>query len=179
MKTYTYEKRYFVIEVLITGIISVAAVVLCPIIALQGFYPPIMGMLAIVGFYQTWNTFVAIANPETVTIDDETISFSAWGRTDSYRLDELTEFRVREFPSAGKMYLRINKHTIFKGRYWLQTKQFTDGAELFRRVCDMEYQLHPDSLKATARRVNTAYMEAEEQGQIKPARATRKKGKKK
>lgn len=159
--TYTYLRKYFVIEVVITGFISIAALIFCTAWAVQGIYPPLMVLLDIAAFYQTWNTFVAIANPETVTLTDEEISFSCWGRTDAYRIDELSEFRVREFPTAGKMYLRINKHNLFKGRYWLQTKQMSNGAELFRRIQDLEYQIHPETLKARARRVNTAYLEAE------------------
>lgn len=168
--TYTYLRKYFIIEVVLTGIISIAALILCTIWAIMGIYTPLMVLLDIAAFYQTWNTFVAIANPETVTFTDEEISFSCWGRTDSYRIDELTEFRVREFPTAGKMYLRINKHNIFKGRYWLQTKQMSDGAELFRRIQDLEYRIHPDTLKARARRVNTEYIEAEQQGNAKTSK---------
>lgn len=160
-KTYTYMKRYFVIEVLITGLICLAALVVCPILAYQGFLSGIMIVLMVPAAYQAWNTFIAIANPETVTIDDEAISFAAWGRTDSYRLDEMTSFRVREFPTAGKMYIRINEPSLLRGRYWLQTRVMTDGKELFQRLCDMEYKMHPDTLKARARRVNTEYMEVE------------------
>ncbi len=160
--TYTYLRKYFIIEVVITGFISIGALVLCTIWAIQGTYPALMLLIDVAAFYQAWNTFVAIANPETVTLTDEELSFSCWGRTDTYRIDELTEFRVREFPTAGKMYLRVNKHNLFKGRYWLQTKQMSNGAELFRRIQDLEYQIHPETLKARARRVNTAYLESEQ-----------------
>lgn len=163
---YTYIKRYFVIEVLLTGLLSVGAIIVCPIAAFNGFIPPAMWMLTVAAIYQAWNTFVAIANPETVSLDDESISFSAWGRTDRYELSELTQFRVREFPSAGKMYLRINDHNLFHGRYWLQTRLMEGsngepGSKLFHDVIDLEYRLHPDTIKAQARRVNTEYIEAE------------------
>lgn len=160
--TYTYIKRYFIIEVLLTGIISIAALLLCTTWAIMGIYPPLMVLIDIAAIYQIWNTFIAIANPEQVTLDDEELSFSCWGRTDSYRLSEIKELRIREFPSAGKMYLRINNHNLLHGRYWLQTKQMENGKELFQRLLDLEYQLHPDTLKARARRVNTEYIKAEQ-----------------
>ena len=160
-KTFTYIKRFFVIEVILTGLISLGALIVCPLMAYRGVLPPVMIMLAIAAFYQVWNTFIAIANPEKVTITDDSIIFSCWGREDKYPFSELAEFRVREFPTAGKMYIRINNHNLFHGRYWLQTNQMTDGKELFRLICDMEYQIHPDTIKARARRINTEYLENE------------------
>ena len=59
------------------------------------------------------------------------------------------------------MYIRINDSSLFKGRYWLQTRVMTDGRELFQRICDLEFRIHPDTLKARARRVNSEYLEAE------------------
>ncbi len=34
---------------------------------------------------------------------------------DSFDLCELNRFMIREFPSAGKMYIRVNKAGLFKG----------------------------------------------------------------
>lgn len=159
--TYSYLKRYFFIEATLTGIVCLAALVVCPYLAYKGIVPGIMIVLMVPAAYQVWNTFIAIANPETVEIDEEAISFSAWGRTDRYAWSDVRSFRVREFPSAGKMYIRINDSSLFKGRYWLQTRVMTDGRELFQRICDLEFRIHPDTLKARARRVNSEYLEAE------------------
>ena len=144
--TYSYLKRYFFIEVTLTGIVCLAALVVCPYLAYKGIVPGIMIVLMVPAAYQVWNTFIAIA---------------AWGRTDRYAWSDVRSFRVREFPSAGKMYIRINDSSLFKGRYWLQTRVMTDGRELFQRICDLEFRIHPDTLKARARRVNSEYLEAE------------------
>ena len=159
--TYSYLKRYFFIEVTLTGIVCLAALLVCPYLAYRGIVPGIMIVLMVPAAYQVWNTFVAIANPQTVEIDDEAIAFSAWGRTDRYAWTDVTSFRVREFPSAGKIYIRINNSGLLRGRYWLQTRVMTDGRELFQRICDLEYKIHPDTLKARARKVNSEYLEAE------------------
>lgn len=164
MKTYTYIRRYFAIEVIATGIIALVALVVCPLFAARNIMTGIMLVLVIPAAYQVWNTFVAIANPETVTLADEFIEFGAWGRHDRYELSDVHEFRVREFPTAGKMYVRINGGGLLHGRYWLQTRVMSDGRELFERICDMEYAMHPDSLKAHARRVNGEYLAAEASG---------------
>ena len=163
MKSYTYIKPYFEIEVIATGFVSLAALIVCPYLAWKGVVPGIMIVLMVPAFYQAWNTFIAIANPETVTTDDESIEFSAWGRVDKYNLSDVETFQVREFPSAGKMYIRIDGGGLLRGRYWLQTRVMTDGKELFFRICDMEYRKHPDTLKARARRTNSEFIEADVQ----------------
>ena len=168
-KTWTMWKKFFVVEVTLTGFLCLAASVVCPILAWQGVMPPVMIAFAIVAFYQVWNTFIAIANPESVTIDENSITFSAWGRNDRYEFDDLKEFRVREFPTAGKMYIRVNDHNLLHGRYWLQTHNMDDGRELFQIICDMEYKIHPDTIKARARRTNTEYLEVEQKLEQKRA----------
>ena len=178
--TYSYLKRYFFIEVTLTGIVCLAALLVCPYLAYKGIVPGIMIVLMVPAAYQVWNTFVAIANPQTVEIDDEAIAFSAWGRTDRYLWNDVTSFRVREFPSAGKIYIRVNNSGLLRGRYWLQTRVMTDGRELFQRICDLEYKIHPDTLKARARRVNSEYLEAEKASDDEKPKSLRhdRKGKK-
>ena len=178
--TYSYLKRYFFIEVTLTGIVCLAALLVCPYLAYKGIVPGIMIVLMVPAAYQVWNTFVAIANPQTVEIDDEAIAFSAWGRTDRYLWNDVTSFRVREFPSAGRIYIRVNNSGLLRGRYWLQTRVMTDGRELFQRICDLEYKIHPDTLKARARRVNSEYLEAEKASDDEKPKSRRhdRKGKK-
>ena len=178
--TYSYLKRYFFIEVTLTGIVCLAALLVCPYLAYKGIVPGIMIVLMVPAAYQVWNTFVAIANPQTVEIDDEAIAFSAWGRTDRYLWNDVTSFRVREFPSAGKIYIRVNNSGLLRGRYWLQTRVMTEGRELFQRICDREYKIHPDTLKARARRVNSEYLEAEKASDDEKPKSRRhdRKGKK-
>lgn len=183
MKTYTYIRRYFAVEVIATGMIALAALAVCPLLAARGVMPGIMIVLMIPAAYQVWNTFIALANPETVTLADDFIEFGAWGRRDRYELADVREFRVREFPTAGKMYVRVNGGGLLRGRYWLQTRVMSDGRELFERICNMEYAMHPDSLKARARRVNSEYLAVEAAGSpdsaARPSRRHARRGHKK
>lgn len=165
MKTYSYQQPFFSIEVVATGLFCVFLAVACLICAmLNVLLPPALAcVFAAVALYQVWNTFVSISNPREVSIGDGTISFSAFGRNDTYSLEKIDEFRVREFPSAGKMYIRINGGGLLRGRYWLQTSVMTEGKELFQRITDIEYAKHPETIKARARRINTEYLEHKDQ----------------
>ena len=124
-------------------------------------YPPLMQLPAALGVlilivagYQTWNTFVAIANPQDVIVDDDSISFCAFGRTDRYAFEDIKSFNVREVGGDAKVYVRVNGGGLLRGRYWLQILYTSDGKELFQWMEDFEYRVEPDSLKARARRAS-------------------------
>lgn len=73
-------------------------------------------------------------------------------------MKDIDSFLVREFPSSGKIYLRVNDASLVSGRFWIPTKMFNDSEELFSLLRDLEYKIHPDSLKARARRTNEEYL---------------------
>ena len=158
-KNYQIDSKFFHIHTTANGIVALCAIVACIIGILLGFYPKLLLIVILVAGYTAWNTFIAISNPQKVTIADDFVSFSAYGRTDSFELAELDRFMIREFPSAGKMYIRINQAGIFKGRYWLYTMMFSDGQELFRKLLEIERNIHPDSLKTQAYRSSVKYAE--------------------
>lgn len=159
MKEYSYDKKFFNIQVTLTGIFSILIAIGCLIGIILGQPPALLTLAIIAAVYTAWNDFISNSNPEKVIIADDYISFSSFGREDKYMFDQLESFKLREFPSAGKIFIRVNNAGIFKGRYWVHTRNFSDGKELFMRLIDMEYNIHPDSLKAKARRVNTEYIE--------------------
>lgn len=159
-RTYVYMEPYFSIEVRAEGAFSVLILAACLYLAWTNAFN-MAGLFVVFGvaaFYQAWNTFVARAYVHSVTIGDEGISFELFGRTQSYELRDLEEFRVREYPSSGKMYLRVGDHNALRGRFWVSTRAFEDGQELFGRIRDLEYEIHPETLKARARRTNEEYV---------------------
>lgn len=175
-KCYTYQNPYYQIEVLGTGIFCILIFLVCIwCIVTNQFIGRALGFLfAIPAGYQVWNTFVSLSNPQKVCIDEtnDTLTFSGLGRCDTYKLSELSAFLVRPFPSSGKLYIRVNNHNLLKGRYWVPTKVFSDGKELFDWCLEKEYTLHPDTLKARARRVNQEYIDNADE--IKALRAKNK-----
>lgn len=160
MKVYTYSKTAFFMQVKFTGIFCIVVAILTLLSAVSGYMSGLMLFISLVALYQVWNTFISHSNPEKVILDEDTICFSSFQKEDQFIISEIKQLRVREFPSSGKMYIRIDNASILHGRYWLQTSQFNDGKELFRALLDIEYKKHPDTLKARARTVNTEYINA-------------------
>lgn len=158
-KEYKIDSRYFNIHITANGIVAACVIIACIVGIIEGFYPRLLALVMVVAGYTVWNTFVAVGNPQKVSISDDFVSFSAYGRTDIFELCELSRFMIREFPSAGKMYIRVNQAGLFKGRYWLYTMMFNDGKELFQRMLEIERNIHPDSLKTQAYRTSVKYTE--------------------
>lgn len=161
MKEYKFDRKIFNVEITLTGVFCIVIILACIAGAIMNKLPGLLIFAAVIAAYTAWNDFVSISNPEKVVISDDFISFYAFGREHKYPLSDISQFRVREFPTSGKIFLRVNNANIFKGRYWLHTKMFSDGKELFTIIRDMEFKIHPDSLKARARIVNTEFAEAE------------------
>lgn len=157
MKVYSYDKKAFFREVKFTGVFCIFIAVVSLYLAIRGFLTSLMLLACVVALYTVWNTFVSKSTPEKVVWDEEGITLSAFNRDDYYAWNEIKQLRIREFPKARKMYVRFDNAGIFKGRYWLQTGQFSDGEELFSKMLNKEMELNPNSLKAQARRGHDEY----------------------
>ncbi|BBM19926.1 MULTISPECIES: hypothetical protein [Enterococcus] len=157
MKRFEYDKTLYFIDVPVTGVVSLIVFLIALVSIITNRIPALMFLVGIVAFYSFWNALVAKVTPKEIDVDGDTLTLRSFNRRDAYSLTQLKSFKIREFPSAGKMFLRMNGGGVLKGRYWLNTKNYNDGHELFRLLLDMEYEKHPESLKARARRVNTEY----------------------
>ena len=180
MKTYEFEKKYYVIEVPVTAAFCAAMLCLSTynIVAQKTNMPAVYGMFIVAAVYQLWNLLVSHAYPRYVHLDDESITFELWGRKDRYDFADLDRFLVRSNPQNGRMFIRAGKESLFNGRYWISTKKYTDGDELFHSIDAIELAVHPDSLKALARGVDAQYMEEANEFKEKRAAAKRRRGKK-
>lgn len=157
MKRFEYDKTLYFVDVLVTGVVSLGVFLIAISSIIVNWMPALMGLVGIIAFYSFWNALVARVTPKEVAVEGDTLSLRSFKRIDDYSLQQLNSFKIREFPTAGKMYLRMNGGGFLKGRYWLNTRNYNDGQELFRLLLDMEYEKHPESLKARARRVNTEF----------------------
>ena len=150
MKEYIFDPKKFMIKVTVTS-------GFCALIALYAIWQVISGgeaiwaIVLIISGYTVWNSFVTISNPSKVTLSDEEIVFSAYGREDRFPMTEITSFRVKDFPNVRKLFIRVNNASWLHGRYWVPAAFFNDTDELYNAILDIEERFHPNSLKAMAR----------------------------
>lgn len=157
MNEFKYNRVLYLFDVIITGIVAIGAF----IASLVYFYSnlSLLLLVGIVCIYTMWNSFVSKVHPEKIVIKENEIVFESFNSKDRYYIDGTDRFQLREFPSSGKLYLRIGNAKFQKGRYWINTKNYNNGKELFKLFRDLDYKINPDSLKSKARRVNTEYLQ--------------------
>lgn len=153
MKQYIYRKKYYDFKVVYIGYF-VIAIALYAIYNLLSSVSALWIFVLLICAYQIINTFFSLANPQEIDISDRYIEFKGMGKSHLYNWNEVKDFRVKEFVSAKKIYLRINKDdfSLLKGRYWIDCMYFNDSDELFMYFVRKEDELHPDTIKAYAHR---------------------------
>lgn len=149
MKSYCYNKKVFGRSITLTG-------VFCILIALYSAAELLMGnmlfwFVLLVSLYQIYNTFVSISNPEKITLTEDTLTFSAYGQSHAYPLNEITSMRIKELEQYKRLYLRMNEPTMRKGRYWINCGKMNDSKELWECLAFLEYQKEPNQLKFRGR----------------------------
>lgn len=157
MNEFKYNRLLYLFDVIITGIVAIGA-----FIASLVYFHSNLSLLLLIGIvciYTIWNSFVSKVHPEKIVIKENEMVFESFNSKDRYYIDGTDRFQLREFPSSGKLYLRIGNAQLQKGRYWINTKNYNNGKELFQLFRDLDYKINPDSLKSKARRVNTEYLQ--------------------
>lgn len=153
-KNYYYNKTRYAVRVLGIGYF---AIFLC----LYGIYSAFANgiqisnaALVLIDLYIIYETFITCANPNEVIITDKKIIFKDPRHKDEYYWSDIKDFRVKELPDRKQVYIRINKDNFdfFKGRYWVYCLYFNDCDELYKFFCAKEMEIHPDTIKAYARR---------------------------
>lgn len=87
--------------------------------------------------------FVSLSHPEKVTISDDSIEFSGFGRSHHYTFDQIKRINIRKMTFTKNIYVRINDAGLLKGRYWLHIETLNDGDELQAFIQKLIEMKHP------------------------------------
>lgn len=155
--TYTYDRRRYLIDVLLPNYVSIVVLIAAVVLFALGFIRWLMLFLVVVCLYSILNAFLAHAYPEQVILAPDSITFVAGKHKSTYKLSQITQIRVREAPQGLRSYVRINKATPLQGRFYLTCGDMTDAQgndarEVYKLLLDLEAKLDPDGLRVRARR---------------------------
>ena len=155
--TYTYDRRRYVIDVLLPNYVSIIVLIAAVVLFALGFIRWLMLFLVVVCLYSILNAFLAHAYPEQVILAPDSITFVTGKHKSTYRLSQITQIRVREAPQGLRSYVRINKATPLQGRFYLTCGDMTDAQgndarEVYKLLLDLEAKLDPNGLRVRARR---------------------------
>lgn len=154
--TYTYDRRRYVIDVLLPNYVSIVVLIAAVVLFALGFIRWLMLFLVVVCLYSILNAFLAHAYPEQVILAPDSITFVTGKHKSTYKLSQITQIRVREAPQGLRSYVRINKATPLQGRFYLTCGDMTDAQgndarEVYKLLLNLEAKLDPDGLRVRAR----------------------------
>ena len=155
--TYTYNRRRYVIDVLLPNYVSIVVLIAAVVLFALGFIRWLMLFLVVVCLYSILNAFLAHAYPEQVILAPDSITFVTGKHKSTYKLSQITQIRVREAPQGLRSYVRINKATPLQGRFYLTCGDMTDAQgndarEVYKLLLVLEAKLNPNGLRVQARR---------------------------
>ena len=155
--TYTYDRRRYLIDVLLPNYVSIVVLIAAVVLFALGFIRWLMLFLVVVCLYSILNAFLAHAYPEQVILAPDSITFVTGKHKSTYKLSQITQIRVREAPHGLRSYVRINKATPLQGRFYLTCGDMTDAQgndarEVYKLLLDLEAKLDPNGLRVRARR---------------------------
>lgn len=155
--TYTYDRRRYVIDVLLPNYVSIVVLIAAVVLFALGFIRWLMLFLVVVCLYSILNAFLAHAYPEQVILAPDSITFVTGKHKSTYKLSQITQIRVREAPQGLRSYVRINKAAPLQGRFYLTCGDMTDAQgndarEVYKLLLDLEAKLDPNGLRVRAPR---------------------------
>lgn len=158
-KTYVYDKRRYFFDVQVPVIVAAIVFFVAASFVFVDVIVPIAIGVMLLCVYVVFNTLIAKAYPQTVEIGDDEIKFTSFGRTDAFRLDELTRMQVRENGMTHNAYVRINGGGFVRGRYFVGCNDLYDeeglrALDLYQFFLDTEARLDPDNLRVRSRRMS-------------------------
>lgn len=148
MRTYEYDSGVFARKITFTAGFCALIFTYSIFNLITGKSPILWLAAAVVSGYFVWETFVSIANPSKVEIDDKGITFSAYKKSHHYDWAEINKFKSKPLSSGTKMFVRINDAGIFRGRYWVNCYYFNNGEELAKFLFKKEMEVEPEGLRA-------------------------------
>jgi hypothetical protein len=159
-REYVFDRKTFLVRVIYAGILAAIAL-------LFGIYKLSVGstmnylwvFVCFLCMYTIITNFIAVAYPEKIVIDNNQITFSAFNKSCAYLKSDIKSFKIKEQKLAGKMYIRVNNPSLFKGRYWIELKAYNDYKELEETLLKVEAVIHPNSLKQKIKVNNARYAE--------------------
>lgn len=146
MKIYKFDPQRYFFAVILPTIFMFVILIYAVINNLKTLDVNIYSLCIVITVYGLFNNIAALSNPSIITDDGKEIRFYSFGRYHTYSLDKIQYIRIKEF-YGRKMYLRIDNHSLFKGRYWIKTIMYNDRDELYEKFTSLERKLHPNLLK--------------------------------
>lgn len=155
-RRYVYDPHRYLFDVKVPAAMAAVVLPVALIFAFVGFVTPIAIGVAVLCAYVLFNTFIAKTYPRVVELDEDALSLTSFGRTDTYRIDELERLQVRENGMTHNAYIRVNGGGLMCGRYFVGCGDLYDSEgnkalDLYQFFLDTEARLDPENIRVRSR----------------------------
>ncbi len=151
LKIYEYDSKRYFFAVKAPTIFMIIILVYSLIINIKNPGINIYSLCMIICIYGIFNNLVSLSNPKRIIDEEKEIKFFAFGKFHSYKWEEIKYIRIKEFYNK-RIYLRIDNPKLTSGRYWIKTKMYNKGEELYIKLKELEKQIHPELLQFRKRK---------------------------
>ena len=148
--TYKYDKKKYFITVTLTSIFILLLLVYAVIKNILNFNINIYTFIILASCYELFNIYIAGVKPLEIELDSHKLVLRGYRKEDIYEIQDLKYMMTKELANR-KLYLRINKYSLFKGRYWIDTKSYENSDNLYLNIMELERLICPNQLKYNLR----------------------------
>ena len=144
--TYKYNKKKYFITVTLTSIFIIFLLIYAVIKNIFDFNINIYTFIILASCYELFNIYIAGVRPLEIELDSQKLVMKGYHKEDVYEIQDLKYMMTKELANK-RLYLRINKYSLFKGRYWIDTKSYENSENLYLNIMELERLICPNQLK--------------------------------
>ena len=143
---YKYDKKKYFITVTLTSIFIVLLLIYAVIKNILDFNINIYTFIILASCYELFNIYIAGVKPLEIDLDSHRFILRGYRKEDIYEIQDLKYMMTKELANK-KLYLRINQYSLFRGRYWIDTKSYENSENLYLNIMELERLICPNQLK--------------------------------
>lgn len=151
VKEYKYDDKRYFSRFVLTGYFMIAAALYCAFkfITLVGSsqWAVVYLFFFASAVYGSANTLLLNANPKEIIFTDDSVSFTGYSKTHTYKISDLEYFRVKELPSNYQLFVRLGTKDGVKRRYWISYDKMESGGDIIAECHYIERKLNPSNIK--------------------------------
>ena len=144
--TYKYNKKKYFITVTLTSIFIIFLLIYAVIKNIFNFSINIYTFIILASCYELFNIYIAGVKPLEIDLDSHRFILRGYRKEDIYEIQDLKYMMTKELANK-KLYLRINQYSLFRGRYWIDTKSYENSENLYLNIMELERLICPNQLK--------------------------------
>jgi len=143
MKRFKYDEIHYLLGVTVPAWLSICITFLGLYKWASGNENIIISIFGFFGFLIFVTHIFGISNPKEVIIDKAGLTVSGFKQSHNYKWEDLQRLSIRKVGNSQKLYLRIGKTSLLRGRYWVNLIYMENADILLKELEFHQDRIHP------------------------------------